>query len=515
MKTLRTIISILLLSCLLGCQQLVDDSMKSDRPRESSSIAVDSKLGEVTIPKAIRELSQNIKQYNPRIEIVAPQRGATLSGTDIRVELEVTDFPLFQDESSDLGNHLTLLIDNEPIPLIYDLKQPIIVKNLMPGTHTLRVFATTPWGESIKTQAAYAQTTFNVLTETNSNYPDDKLPLLTYNSPTGTYGAEPILLDFYLANADLAVNESDEIQKSSIKATVNGTSFTLEKWQPYYLTGFKPGENWVQLELIDESGNSIENAFNNTVRVFNYNPQQQDTLAKLVTNKISAREAQFIVEPNYYLQPVESPEIIDLEDTPEPEVVIDVPNSQSVIVTEPLEEDVITTQSDRNLATDTASSSELKIEIDNSVPSVTIPNTISATESELIVEPQDSQVRKTSPSESPTEMSPEPTTETIPIQIEPTPKKIVIKEPELEQPVVEIVIPQSESLEAIELEVAEQNSDRLVEIPNTDAISIAKPNPESYRSIPETKTKFLWWKKFLIGLRQQIESLARQLPNEV
>ena len=498
MKTLRTIISILLLSCLFGCQQLTDDSIKSDRLKEPA-LTVDSQLSEVTMPKTIRELSQSAKQYNPRIEIITPRKGTTSNRTDIKVELEVTDFPVFQDERSNLGNHLSLLIDNEPLPPIYDLKQPILIKNLMPGTHTLRVFATTPWGESVKTKAAYAQTTFKVLTETNSNDPDENLPLLTYNSPTGTYGAEPILLDFYLANANVLDRSDNKIEQPSVRATVNGTSFTIEKWQPYYLTGFEPGENWVQLELIDESGNNIENTFNNTVRVFNYNPQQQDTLAELVTDKISPKEVQSIVEPNY-IQP-ETPEIIDLQDNTEPEIVIDLPDDKPVIVTEPTENNS-TTQSDRNLEADTPSSSKLETEADNSAPNVTIPNLVSAPESEL--ELPKSQVRETSP--------PQPSTETKLIQIEPTPKKIVIKEPELEEPVVEIVITEPESLEVTELEVA-RSSDRTID-PDRDAIAIVKSEPEIDRAVPKTKTR-LWWKKFLIGLRQQIESLARQLPDEV
>ena len=110
MKTLRRIISILLLSCLLGCQQLIDNSTASDRFDGSASLTVDSKLSEVTMPKAIRELSQSAKQYNPQVEIIAPQKGTTFSETDIPVELEVTDFPLFQNERANLGNHLSLLI---------------------------------------------------------------------------------------------------------------------------------------------------------------------------------------------------------------------------------------------------------------------------------------------------------------------------------------------------------------------------------------------------------------------
>ena len=349
MKTLRTIISILLISCSIGCQQLVDDVSTSDRPQESLSAVLKSSLSEVTTPKTIGELKQSLEQYSPQVKIITPREGKTFERTDIELELAVEGLPVFQDDRLKLGNHLNLIVDNEPLPPVYDLEQPILLKNLIPGTHTLRVFAATPWGESFKNKGAYAQATFNVLTETNGNYPNPKLPLLTYNSPTGTYGAEPILLDFYLRNPDFILNKSDnEIEKLSIRATVNGTSFIIKKWQPYYLTGFKPGENWVQLELIDEFGNDIENAFNNTVRVFDYNPQQQDALAKLVTNRLPANEAQAIVDRDYYLQPVEIPEIIGSENNSEPETIIDVPDNESAIVAEQSTEKSVTTiKSDR------------------------------------------------------------------------------------------------------------------------------------------------------------------------
>jgi hypothetical protein len=70
--------------------------------------------------------------------------------------------------------------------------------------------------------------------------------VLTYSRPTGSYGAEPIMLDFYLTNAPLHLvaqeNPDDEIADWRIRVTVNGESFVLDRWQPVYLKGFKPGK---------------------------------------------------------------------------------------------------------------------------------------------------------------------------------------------------------------------------------------------------------------------------------
>lgn len=325
MKTIKiSLILLIILFCSLGCQRLDNRFLSSDRPN-SGAVLSDSNLAEVATPRTIARLERTLEEYVPQVKIVAPQSGQTFSQTEINVELAVENLPIFRDEKLQLGNHLNLIVDNEPVKRIYSLSEPVTLKNLTPGTHSLRVFAVRPWGESFKNEEAYAQTTFNVLTETNNNRPDVDRPLLTYSSPTGIYGAEPILLDFYLTNAPLhaIAQNNPQLEDWRVRATVNGTSFTLENWQPVYLTGLKPGENWVQLELVNEAGRNIENAFNNTVRVFQYDPQQSDTLAKLVTDKISLAEAKAIVEQlsGSSETPAEKTEAID--DDAEPDLPAD------------------------------------------------------------------------------------------------------------------------------------------------------------------------------------------------
>jgi hypothetical protein len=234
----------------------------------------------------------------------------------------VSDLPIFQDDTLKLGPHLSLIVDNEPAAAIYDLKQPIILENLAPGTHTLRVLALRPWQESFKNDGAFAETTFHILTKTGKNAPDYNLPLLTYSSPQGIYGAEPILLDFYLSNAPLRLsntaNEDNNLQDWRIRVTVNGDSFLLDTWEPIYLKGFAKGNNWVQLEFIDGQGNKVENEFNTSVRVISFDPSYQDGLSQLVRGDLSPTIARSIVDPNY--QTIPSPE----EETPviEPETSI-------------------------------------------------------------------------------------------------------------------------------------------------------------------------------------------------
>jgi hypothetical protein len=287
-----------LASCGAGHPELPKSGNKS-----GSEPALVNRISEVSPPEAIQKLRKALEIYQPQISILYPSPDEVLQDIDVSVQFQVKGLPIFKDANLGLGPHLQVLLDNQPYAAVYDINQPVTLSDLEPGTHTLQVFAESPWEESFKNEGAAAQTTFHIFTKTDDNNPDRTLPLLTYNSPQGSYGEQPILLDFYLTNAPphqvAQENSQDEILDWKIRATVNGESFAIDQWQPIYLKGFKPGKNWVKLELIDEQGNIVKNAFNNTVRLINYQPLGQDTLSKLVRGELTAAEARGIVDRTY------------------------------------------------------------------------------------------------------------------------------------------------------------------------------------------------------------------------
>jgi hypothetical protein len=308
---------------------------------ETSNLpVVQGRISEVAPPVLIQELRPSLERYAPQVTILSPLAEQVFDDTQVTVKLQVSDLPIFQDDTLKLGPHLSLIVDNEPAAAIYDLKQPIILENLAPGTHTLRVLALRPWQESFKNDGAFAETTFHILTKTGKNAPDHNLPLLTYSSPQGIYGAEPILLDFYLSNAPLRLsntaNGDNNLQDWRIRVTVNGESFLLDTWEPIYLKGFNKGNNWVQLEFIDGKGNKIENEFNTSVRVISFDPSYRDGLSQLVRGDLSPTIARSIVDPNYKTipSPEEETPVIEQEKTPvveEPPIV----EEETPIVEEP------------------------------------------------------------------------------------------------------------------------------------------------------------------------------------
>jgi hypothetical protein len=238
------------------------------------------------------------------------------------VRFQVQDLPLFKNKEYGLGPHLHVWLDDQPYQAVYDANEPLVLSDLAPGTHTLRATASRPWHELFKNDGAYAQVIFHVFTKTPNNNPDSKQPLITYSRPQGSYGAEPIMLDFYLTNVPLHLiaqqRSDDDIKDWRIRATVNGQSFVFDEWQPIYLKGFDRGKNWVQLELLDEDGNAIANTFNNTVRIVSYEPGGRDALSRLVRGELTAAEAKGIVDPNYIPAPPEPKPAPSPSPTPSP-----------------------------------------------------------------------------------------------------------------------------------------------------------------------------------------------------
>ena len=304
---------------------------------ESSRLESSPSVGSVStapVPPEIAKLDRYMESFRPKVAIVAPKADQVLQDTQVSVRFDVRDYPLFKDEELGLGPNLHVILDNQPYIAHYDADRPLVFTDLEPGTHTLRVFAARPWHESFKNREAYAQTTFHVFTKTEEYTPQPQLPVLTYSSPSDSYGAEPILMDVWLANAPIRDSLVPDVPKDwRIRYTLNGNSSTLDRWQPLYLTGLKSGRNIVSVELVDGDNRPIRNVFNSAARTIVYRPGGTDTLSQLVRGTLKAEEALSIVGavpepellPEAVIEPVVEPEpeseaVTELEPTPaEPE----------------------------------------------------------------------------------------------------------------------------------------------------------------------------------------------------
>ena len=198
-----SLISLMLLGCVNRAQsvRLLD---LPDVPDANEVRRLSGSISEVAPPAIFSDLAALFGDAQPQVAIAYPKPNQIIETTTLTAKISLRDLSIYKDENLELGPHLQISLDNQPSRSIYSLDEAIEFSDLTPGSHTLRVFAVKPWGESFKNEAAYAQTTFHVFTKTSENAPNSNKPQLIYSEPQGTYGAEPILLDFYLNNAPAA-----------------------------------------------------------------------------------------------------------------------------------------------------------------------------------------------------------------------------------------------------------------------------------------------------------------------
>jgi Family of unknown function (DUF6130) len=249
-------------------------------------------LNETAPPAVIAQLA-TAASGAPQVTVLSPRADEVVNTNNVSVNFQVQGMPIFKNAALGLGPHLHLLLDRVPYPSVYDLAQPITLSNLTPGTHTLQVLMAKPWHESWKNPGAFAQVTFHVFTK-SAEVPAGS-PTLVYNEPDGTYGAEPGLLDFYVANAPSHVDaKQQQINDWRVRATINDQSFEVDRPSPFYLKGLKPGANLVKLEYLNAQGQSIDSV----LRVVNYQPNGTDGFSRLLRNELPLTDALALFDPN-------------------------------------------------------------------------------------------------------------------------------------------------------------------------------------------------------------------------
>jgi hypothetical protein len=259
----------------------------------------------------------------PTLTIVEPKEGATVTGSTVKLNLKLAGdlkgYMPHKDPATGMGNHIHVILDNQPYEAYYELGQPFELRNVSEGAHTIRVFASRPWHESYKNAGSFQLVSFTVKgggdaskpTTTNGGQkmadhqldrgvnmntgpanknatatpspaasPEGKemqpstggavdrtKPLLTYSRPKGEYkgaDADAIMIDFWLSNAKLQGDGGD----FRVRYTVDGGEAKyIDKWEPIWLSGWTAGKHTVKLELLDKSGNVVDNGgYNSTSR---------------------------------------------------------------------------------------------------------------------------------------------------------------------------------------------------------------------------------------------------------
>ncbi len=226
-------------------------------------------------------------ERSPAIEgasarFASPADSVVVEDADVDVVVEVeafeagvqTDTPRREEiaNSAD-GQHMHVIVDNEPYLANYTPGEPFDIGTLEEGPHSLVVFPSRSYHESVKNEGAHDILNFWVGEEGGAFPLDPSQPTIIYSRPKGTYSgdaAEQIMLDFYLHNVTLG--EDGYKAHYTIRRADDGgdaeplAEITLTEWVPAFVTGLEPGDYVVRLELLDADDNVVPGVFNTTER---------------------------------------------------------------------------------------------------------------------------------------------------------------------------------------------------------------------------------------------------------
>ena len=297
MKSIKIFTLLVALAALTACETQTNTNANATNAANTSSAPTAQTLAEVPRPQKISdEMKTRGEQDNaaPTITVVEPKNGATVSSSTVRVKLSLSGdlkgYKPMMDMETKMGNHIHVILDNQPYEAYYNLDREFELRNVADGEHTLRFFPSRPWHESYKNDGAFQIVKFTVRNggadatkpvATNANQTmsnanasatpegkdmanskagavDTTKPLLTYSRPKGEYkgaDAEAIMIDFWLSNAKLQGDGGEYRVRYSVDG---GEAKYIDRWQPIWLTGWTNGKHYIKVELVDKSGNLID-----------------------------------------------------------------------------------------------------------------------------------------------------------------------------------------------------------------------------------------------------------------
>ena len=271
-RVILPLLSIFILVVLvsLGCKQ-----DKGDVVEETNS-ETDSQNKE---PKVTIEVGERSPAFpGAKARFTSLEDGDVLDDNNVSVVVEVENYELgIQTDTSRAkeiansakGQHVHIILDNDPYFADYEAGVPFDIGVLDEGPHTLVVFPSRSYHESVKSKDSVDIVNFYVGKKEGEFMLDESKPTVIYSRPKGKYegkDAEKIMLDFYIIN----MKPSDGYQ---VKYTIRKNepdavehSITIKEWKPAFVTGLTSGEYIITLQLLDKDGNLVEGPFNNTQR---------------------------------------------------------------------------------------------------------------------------------------------------------------------------------------------------------------------------------------------------------
>lgn len=303
---MRNTILVVLFSILLSACGGANNTNNSVANNTAAATPEKQNLSTVERPQSLKDkMAARGEQDSalPTLKIVEPKGDAVVASSTVKVKLDISGdlkgYKPHMDSDTKMGNHIHVILDNQPYEAYYNLDQEFELRNVSDGDHTLRVFPSRPWHESYKNDGAFQIVKFSVknggadttkpattsngnavsgansaptpegkeMKESKAGTVDPKKPLLTYSRPKGEYKGDDInaiMIDFWLVNAKLKEDGGEYRVRYSVDG---GEAKFIDKWAPIWLTGWTAGKHTVKLELVDATGSVVNNGgYNSTER---------------------------------------------------------------------------------------------------------------------------------------------------------------------------------------------------------------------------------------------------------
>lgn len=231
--------------------------VKEESSVKSIQIPEEDKVAEITLVRAEESPDYNDASLD-NMTYMNGEFKFEYSGKDYKLGDQTSDAPLKMCANSAKGQHIHLIIDDQPYVAEYT---PEFDLEIADGPHSIVAFLSRSYHESIKNGKAFLAKRVVVKNKSFVSEEDITEPMLIYSRPKGEYVGDKetdrVMLDFFLLNASLG-------SKYKMRVEINDSqNFAIEKWQAYFIGGLPMGENKIKLTLFDRDG--VANIPNNPI----------------------------------------------------------------------------------------------------------------------------------------------------------------------------------------------------------------------------------------------------------